>query len=299
MKFDFYPSFYHHTQMTIDYNRKTLNINVFEDYYVEKLDYSDTTEPYIVESGDTLITFYNKTFSIEDNDLEKFKIAENKSQFNVKTFHKRRVLDGISFKATKINIENDTVFLNSISPIRNNNFKLDYALLDPLFELLYSSIDDNDGINIIEEIQEYFQYRLIRKTNDNPLEIRIYGILSGGCETKNNYLTSFLENLQDEPIIFDCRKALISYCTYSIFEELAKNRKIYFYGENKMFECFKDNQNALDEVYENNEDKDYKNEIWDKLKKKSNSKYNNWLNNPDIKWFKTKEEIIKHIANKG
>jgi len=298
IKFDFFPSFSHQTHITIDYKKNTLNVNVSEDFYFEQLEYPDTTEPYIVKKGDTLITFYDKTFTLKDSDLEKFKIAENNSSFDVTTTHKRSVLDGISFKVSKLNTKNDTIFLNSNSPRRGIKFMLDYSLLDPLFELLYSSIENKEGISIIEDIQEYFDYQMIRKTNNNPLEIRIYGRLNKGCGTNNDFLTSYLESLPSEPIIFDCREGELSYCVYSLFEELAKNKAIYFYGKNEMIKCHKDVIAALDEEYEYYKEKDYKNEIWDELERKADLKYGNWLNNPNIKWFKTKEEILEHIAKK-
>jgi len=295
--FDFYPSFYHPTHITIDYTKKLLNVNVFEDYYIEDIEYSDTTEPYIIENSDTLITFYNKTFAIKDDDLEKFVKAEDKSDFNSTITHKRSTLDGISFRATKININNDTIYLNSVSPIRENKFKLDYSLLDPLFNLLYSTINDNHGITVVEEIQRYFDYRLIRKVNENPLEIRIYGGINNGCTSDNHFLASFLDSLPNEVIIFDCREGQISYCAYPLFEKLAKSRTIYFYGKNEISKCDKDTQNALDEDNQFNNQLKYKNEAWKKLERKATSKYNKWLNNPNIQWFETKEEIITHIAN--
>jgi hypothetical protein len=98
--------------------------------------------------------------------------------------------------------------------------------------------------------------------------------------------------LPNTPIIFDCREGSISYCAYPLFEKLAQNRIIYFYGKNKISKCHKDTQDALDEEQSYND-----NDSWKNLEKKAETKFNNWLNNPNIKWFKTKEEIIKHIAN--
>ena len=68
------------------------------------------------------------------------------------------IKDGISFQISKILTDNDTISLTSNLSRRIEQSKQEYSLLDPFFELALNSIDDNNGILIIQEIQTYFEY---------------------------------------------------------------------------------------------------------------------------------------------
>lgn len=298
VEFYFEPSFAHPAKFTIDYSNKTLDIDVFEEYYVEQLEYSDTTKPYIVEHGDTLINYYNRAFKINERNFQKFVTAERRSGFTESVAHGRSVLDGIWFKISKLYSNHDTLLLRSRSPDNSATFKMDYKLLDALFDILYSTVNDSEGIAIVEDLQHYFDIAPIRITRKDPLEIRVHNYTFGGCRISKDYLKSYIYTIPNKPIIFDFRNGSLAHCLYWVFEEIGKEREIYFYGKNEVNKCFKDTRKLLEEYNSNSDNPDIRSKSWERYKKKKELMHSRWKENRNINWFSTREEVLKTIANK-
>lgn len=300
VEFFFHPTFEHSTKFIIDIENKRLEQFMFQDYFVETLDDTDTSEPYIVEHGDTLITYYHKTFQIEYQDLNNFLLELASAKLDTTVKHSRRVLDGIRFEVNQYNSNQDTTKLWSVSPIRTEKFEMDYIILDAFFELAYKTVDDYEGIRITEEIQMYFHYWPIRPIASNPLEIRVYDRLDGGYSLTQEEVTKWINKFPHEPIIFDFRHGSLCHCLYPALDELSKKREIYFYGKNEVNDCEKVLQEQLDKENNTNDKTGNDNRnYWKDYQEYKKVCYNNWLNNQDIKWFSTKADVLKAIDKKS
>ncbi|MCH2193984.1 hypothetical protein [Kordia sp.] len=224
----FYPSFLHPTKFTIDLEKKTLEQYTYQDHYnVEEKTEDDT---YVIHQKDTLIVHYQKTFPIDDEVLQHFLRSIESNEFNETIENYKPVLDGIGFGFKKINTKNDSISLSS-NITNRREATIEYKLLEPFFELAYTSIDDYEGISGVENIQDYFAYGLrIKKAADNPLEYRIWGSIRG-CREDQQELLTFLENLPDnEPVLFDLRNGSFSYCLDEVLEEFVQKKTLYIYG---------------------------------------------------------------------
>lgn len=250
------------TRFTIDLRDRTID----QYQYQTSIEYYDPDSikwgdfyAHRVKNKDTLIVYYKKTFKINKVDLNKFLQSVNENKLDSNIVHDRIVLDGVSFNYSTVNNNNDTISLKSVCPNRNEN-KLDYKYFDAFFELAYATINDYQGICLIEEIQDYFSYGLpIKLTSKEPLEYKIWGTISG-CRNDNPELLEFLKQLpNDKPIIFDIRNGSFSPCLYELFDDYGHKKNIFYYGKESL-----DNE-------------------WTKIKLKNS--------------FKTKEQVIKTIAN--
>jgi hypothetical protein len=259
---EFYPAFVKPTKFTIDINNRT----IVQYQYQTSIMYYDPDSikwgsfyAHRVKYKDTLIVYYKKTFQINKVDLNKFLQSVNENKLDSNIVHDRIVLDGVSFKFNTINFKNDTFSLTSVCPDRHEN-KLDYKYLDAFFEFAYATINDYKGVCLIENIQDYFSYGLpIKFISNEPLEYRIWGTISG-CRNDNPKLLEFLKQLPiDKPIIFDLRNGSFSPCLYELFDDYGHKKNLFYYGKENL-----DNE-------------------WTKIKLKNS--------------FKTKEQVIKTIAN--
>ncbi|MCL6274737.1 hypothetical protein M3P19_12010 [Muricauda sp. 2012CJ35-5] len=216
--------------------------------------------------------------------------------------HGREVLDGISFRFSKINQWNDSIFLISTNPNRQEKYQKDYQILDAFFELAHSTIKNNNkGQSLTENIQDYFHYGLpIKRVSNNPIEYRVWGRISG-CRDGNNTLVSLLDSLpKNEPVIFDIRNGSFAPCLEELLKEFEQKRQIYYYGNNELNQLDLDIETLEDELSE--AEKDNSNGLigsirieLKELKKErkrivadTTSKTNS---------FKTKKELLKTIAN--
>jgi hypothetical protein len=301
----FRPSFLHPTKFTIDIKNKTIEQYTFQNSYYVK-EWIDSTS-YRENRKDTLVVHYQKTFPIDNETLDKFLSELKESQLDSTIQHQRAILDGIGFRVSKINVKNDTISLTSNITRREEESQLEYKLLDAFFELSYKSIDDYDGITVIENIQNYFSYGLpIKKANKNPVEYRIWGSLTG-CRDDNQELLDFLKNIPDDkPIIFDLRNGSIAICLLEVFAEYENRKNIYYYGSSdfsyinkKIDEIEKGSDSIEIEEFElNAEIMDLLIENKSKLiTKQELVQYKQNLN--DRNSFQTKDEVLKTIANNG
>ena len=288
----FGPSFLHPTKFTIDIKNKTIEQYTFQNSYYVK-EWIDSTS-YREHRKDTLIIHYQKTFSIDNQVLNKFLSGLKTSQLDSTIQHQRPILDGIGFRVSKINVKNDTISLTSNITSRENESQLEYKILDAFFELSYKSINDYNGISGIENIQDYFSYGLpIRKVNENPIEYRIWGSISG-CREDNQEFLKILENLpNDKPIIFDIRNGSIAYCLNEVLEEYSQKKHIYIYGDKSALVS----KEIMDEIKLAEMNGEILSELRISAYETHKMIYENWKNNQKIKSFLNKEEVLKTIAN--
>tara|TARA_B110000114_G_scaffold124059_1_gene129975 strand:- start:71 stop:1000 length:930 start_codon:yes stop_codon:yes gene_type:complete len=294
VEFFFSPSFLYPTKFNIDIKNSTIEQYTFQDSYYVK-EWIDSTS-YREHRKDTLVVHYKKTFKIDKSELNRFLTELKLSRLDSTVEHRRSVLDGIGFRVSKINSRNDTISLTSISPSRTEEFQMDYKLLDAFFDLSYKSIDDYDGISGIENIQDYFNYGLpLRKVNENPIEYRVWGSISG-CRDDNQEFLRILESLpNDKPVIFDLRNGSIAYCLNEVLEEYSQKKELYIYGDNSALQSKK----IMDEIKLAEKNGEVLSELRIQAYETHKMIYENWKNNQKIKSFLTKEEIIKTIANNG
>jgi hypothetical protein len=292
IKFEFYPSFHTPTRFTINVQNKTIEQYVYQDSYEieEKIDSNSSW----VTQKDTLIVHYKKTFKIDNSSLDKFLLDLNLSKLDSTVEHRQNVLDGIGFRVSKINNKNDTISLTSISPFRTEKFKMDYKILDAFFKMAYKTVDDNDGIVTLENIQDYFHYGLpIRKVSENPIEYRVWGSIYG-CREDNQEFLKVLQNLpNDKPVIFDLRNGSISYCLNEVLEEISQKKEIYLYGNRAMLES----KEIMEDIKLAEKNGEKLSELRLQAYETHKKIYENWGNNEKVKSFSTKKEVLITIAN--
>lgn len=290
----FAPSFLYPTKFTIDIENKTIEQYTYQDRYYVK-EWIDSTS-YRENRKDTLVIHYQKSFPIDNQILNKFLNELKTSQLDSTIQHREPILDGIGFRVSKIDKENDTVSLTSNITRRNEKSQLEYKILDPFFDLAYKSITDYDGISGIENIQDYFSYGLpIRKVNGEPLEYRIWGSISG-CREDNQEFVTLLQNLPvEKPTLLDLRNGSIAYCLNEVLEEFSQKKKLYLYGDRSAL----NSKEIMDEIKLAEKNGEVLSELRIQAYETHKMIYDNWKNNKKIKSFLTKEEILKTIANKG
>ena len=297
IEFLFAPSFLNLTKFTIDIENKTIEQYSYQSsYIVQKKNSKNVIEEL---SKDTLIVHYKKTFKINNENLQDFSNELELSQFNKTVKHGERCLDGVGFRISKINMKNDTISLTTSNPLRNNKYKTDFKILDAFFKLSYKTISDYKGICIVENIQDYFNYGLpIRLVSKNPLEYRVWGSVSG-CREDNPDLIAFFNKLpNNKPVLFDLRNGSFSICLYEVLGDFSKKKQLYFYGKNESLEYKKiieKQKNEIEEAKKNNKDysnleEQYKENLWNYKE----STFVNKLLNKNIKFYFTKEEILKN-----
>lgn len=288
----FAPSFLYPTKFTIDIDNKTIEQYTYQDRYYVK-EWIDSIS-YKEHRKDTLIIHYQKSFPIDNQILNKFLSELKTSQLDSTIQHREPILDGIGFRISKIDIANDTISLTSNITRRNEKSELEYKLLDPFFDLAYNSINDSKGVSGIENIQDYFSYGLpIRIINEEPIEYRVWGSISG-CREDNSEFLTLLQNLpNDKPVIFDLRNGSIAYCLNEVLEEFSQKKELYIYGDKSALRSKK----IMDEITLAEKNGEILSELRIQAYQTHKRIYENWMNNQKIKSFLTKEEIIKTIAN--
>jgi len=288
----FAPAFLHPTKFTIDTKNKTLEQFTFQQsYYKEERIDSITMGEYRI---DTMIVQYRKTFKIGEQDFNAFARELEASQLHTTADHRRDILDGIAFRINKINAKIDTISLTSNSPIRTQEYEMDYQILDAFFDLAYKTVEDYDGISMIENIQDYFQYGLpIRRINDNPIEYRVHGSIYG-CRKSNTEFIDFLDSLpENKPILFDVRNGSIAFCLIEVLEEFSEKKGLYIYGNNSMLEA----KEIMDAIKLDEKNGEQLSELRISAYETHKMIYENWKNNKKIRSFETREEIINTMAN--
>jgi hypothetical protein len=242
IEISFSPAFIYPTKFTIDLENNIITQYQFQSSYsYEEEDTTDRDEKFgfklhKVIFKDTLIVHYEKSFHIDDNTLDRFLRVINNLAVDSNIIHDRNdVLDGISFYFKSIDTKADTFSLMSRCPDRTSKYKLDYTILDAFFKLAYTTINNYEGICLVENIQDYFSYGLpIKLTSKEPLEYRVWGTISG-CRNDNQELQKFLNNLPiEKPVIFDLRNGKFAPCLYELFDEFSNRKSIYYYGKEKL-----------------------------------------------------------------
>ncbi|WP_157358429.1 hypothetical protein [Winogradskyella sp. J14-2] len=289
IEYEFYPAFLSPVTYSIDLNKKELHQN-------SKLFKTDG----FIQGSKNLI---NKEYKIENEDLTIFLDEINAIGLDSSVVHQRDVLDGIGFRFNLIDKRNDTISLTSVSPIRNAESTIDYKVLDAFFRLTSKTISNYKGLYITERIQDYFSYGLqIKLTNTEPLEYRVWGRISG-CESDNLELIKFLDSLpDDEPVIFDLRNGSFAPCLSSLLNEYNKSKKLFYYGNYYLSDADLDLETLNDQLKE--AEKDINSSMVGSLRAsiRGTEKFREEIENEIIErqnTFKTKEEIIKTIANNG
>ena len=290
----FAPSFLYPTKFTINIEDKTIEQYTYQDSYYVK-EWIDSTS-YREHRKDTLVIHYQKSFPINNQILNKFLNELKTSQLDSTIQHREPILDGIGFRVSEIDIKNDTISLTSNITRRNEKSQMEYKLLDPFFDLAYKSINDYEGVSGIENIQDYFSYGLpIRKVNEEPIEYRIWGSISG-CRKDNQEFLTLLQNLpNDKPVIFDLRNGSIAYCLNEVLEEFSQKRELYIYGDKSALSSKK----IMDEIKLAEKKGEVLSELRIQAYETHKMIYENWKNNQKIKSFLTKEDVIRTIANNG
>ena len=235
IKYEFYPAFNNPSEFTINTEEKTLRINSFKKFYYE---YDSITQETI--RIDSLIQFHNQIYPLNNKKLDVF--LEEISDLDSTKVNSESILDGITYRISKITSKKDTTSLTSNLHRRNDKSNLEYTLLDAFFKFTESEIKTYEGNFIVESVQSYFSYNekvkkikyKLEKISENPIEYKIWGNLNG-CKNNNGELVDFLNKLpNNEPIIFDLRKGNFSECLYKTFIPELENKKLYFYGDYKM-----------------------------------------------------------------
>lgn len=285
VNFQFYPSFLFPISYKIDFDKAILHQNSFEYNFMGSKIGSNN--------------FIDKSYKIKKEDLNVFlnKITSIKLDSSIN--NTRQMLDGTGLKFSLINAFNDTISLTSSSPGRVDKYKLEYELLDALFELAYKTITDYEGLSFTENIQDRFDYGLpIKKVNDDPLEYRVWGSITG-CRENNTELITFLNNLPNETVIIDKRNGSFSFCLQEVLDEFKNKKEIYYYGFNDLNQYILELKILKSELG-NAEKYDKKSvgrlRVNIRENKKTQQKILNYLENNENIYLKRKD-VIKTIAN--
>lgn len=164
--------------------------------------------------------FSNKTYSFTENQFQNFK---NELNINIPDSILRKsepILDGGGFFISFFKNDNSISRLIAININRKSEkYIAEFKLIDSFFEFIYSVVNDNEGLKILDEsYRPYFSGLPIRKISENPLEYKIWGSISGNSSWKND-LIPFLENLpKDKCVIIDCDNQL----SYSWQEDILR-----------------------------------------------------------------------------
>lgn len=287
IEYEFYPAFHSPITYSIDLNDKVLNQN--SKFY--------KTEGSIQGSKNLI----NKEYDISNENLTLFLNEIYEIELDSSIIHQRSVLDGIGFKFNTIDYRNDTISLTSISPRRVEKYNLDYKILDAFFRLANSTINDYKGLSITENIQDYFAYGLpIKQMTNEPIEYRVWGGISG-CESDNPELIKFLDSLpNDKPVIFDLRNGSFAPCLSGLLNRVNKNKQLFYYGNDYLTNSNLKLEILKDQLKEAKKDSNSSMVGSLRVRIRETEKFKKEIENVIIEnknTFKTKEEIIKTIAN--
>ena len=283
--FEFGAAWVYPTEYKIDLRTSTLTMHSFE-YFKPK-------------DGDSTITHLKNQFKISPENLAEF--IEQLEEVELKSScvnGETEYLDGFAFRFNKIDFKKDTVSLTSHNPIRNENFGIDYKILDAFFPLANKTIGSYPELSITENIQDYLSYGLpIKKIGENPSEYRVWGTV--GCAEMKEELIDFLDSLpMGKPIIFDTRNGRFLYCSSELLKEHS-NKQIYFYGSFELEQTLKQIEESERLLEIAHRKYDISNVGRTKVIMKDEIKYKNEIiqaikENPNH--FLTKEEILKTIG---
>ncbi len=275
----FAPSFTHHSQFIIDLEDEIL---VYCNY-LKDLEYpSDYNKS----------SFEVKTFKIPKSDLKAFLYDLRKVNVDSLHYDTNTVLDGIRMKLVLTNSNDKYISPLLASPIRTEKGDDIYKMLDPFFNLVYSTVDNYDDHLYIEDVQKYFDYDLpIKKVSNNQLEYRVWGNVIGAGES-GVQLVKFLEKLSNsEPILFDVRNGSIDNEACEIFKKYNKIKNLYFYGYNGE-ESLKEVENRIKNQFMTK----YKHpEFYGEFDLKV--KYN-WKSHGVLNTYRTKEQALQSLNAK-
>ena len=287
IEYEFYPAFLSPITYSIDLNEKVL-------YQNSKFYKTERT----IQGSENLI---NRKYDISNENLTSFLNEIYKIELDSSIIHQRDVLDGIGFKFNTIDQRSDTISLTSVSPPRIDEYKIDYEILDAFFQLANKTINDYKGLCITEKIQDYFSYKLpIKEINSEPLEYRIWGNIRG-CESDNPELIKFLDSLpNDKPVIFDLRNGSFAPCLSSLLDKFNESKQLFYYGNYYLTDAELDLEILKDQLKEAEKDNNSSIASYLKVRIRNTEEYkedveNEKTNNHNN--FKTREEIIKTIAN--
>jgi hypothetical protein len=187
----FYPAFSPDIQFSMIYNRKGGKAKLLRPRPQEKF------EKYFKKNCDSI------EFDVDSLTINKFMDSIFNGLILINHNSKWvRMFDGIKVKVKYIPKNNDTTLLDFWSPQKNNDYIVEYKLLDAVFELINTSLKDPLWIDEFEYVKGYFEHELpIYKTNDNPLTYKVWDMIGN----KNYPLFKELMNKlpKDRAVIFN------------------------------------------------------------------------------------------------
>jgi len=161
-----------------------------------------------------------KIYSFTSQQVTKFKKELNQNIPDSIIHKSESALDGGGFVISYFKKDGTTSKLSTRNiSIKPKKYKAEFNLIDSFFEFIYSVVDDDEGLKILDESYEPYFYGLpIRKVSENPLEYKVWGSINGDV-TWNNQLTPFLDGLpKNQCIIIDCDNQL----SYSWQEDILR-----------------------------------------------------------------------------
>lgn len=287
IEYEFYPAFLSPITYSIDLNEKVL-------YQNSKFYKAERT----IQGSENLIS---REYVISNVNLTSFLNEIYEIGLDSSIVHQQYVLDGIGFKFNTIDQRNDTISLTSVSPNREEKYKLDYKVLDAFFRLANKTINDYKGLCITEKIQDYFAYGLpIKQMSIEPLEYRVWGGISG-CESDNPELIKFLDSLpNDKPVIIDIRNGSFAPCLSNLLDRFNKSKLLFYYGNYHLTDADLYLETLKDQLKEAEKDNNSSMVGSLKVSIRETEKFKEEIENEIIynqNTFRTKEEILKTIAN--
>ena len=288
--YEFYPSYMPPIQYKINIAEKTL-LQESKLYDIEG---------YIQGSAKLV----NEEYKIDKKVLDVFLAEIQSAQIENSINHSQEVLHGIGLRFSKIDKSNDSISLISTSPRRTKEFLMDYKILDAFFELTDKTVKNHyRGQSLTENIKDYYDYGLpVKKTRQEPLEYRVWGRVSG-CRESNPGLVDLLDSLpNNKPIIFDLRNGEFASCLSELLEEYEKEKHIYYYGNFELTQIEMEVEILKEQLHmaEKDNSKGQVGDIRVSLKGYTQDQKNiiEKIDSDSIK-FKTKDELLKTIANNG
>lgn len=239
MVYEFYPAFITPVHYTIDIEKGILFQNT-KQFKIKGQ----------IQGSNNLI---NEEYEIDQNVLNTFlrkiELAEIDSSFQLGS---EAILDGITFRFSKINQWNDSISLISTSPNRKEKYLKVYKILDAFFELTDKTIiGNNKGQSITENIQDYFEYNsTIKRTGNKPTEYRVWGTVAD-CDNANGVIVALLDSLpQNKPVLFDLRNGAFATCLDELLQEYEQKKEIYYYGNRQINQLDLEIETLQDELIE-------------------------------------------------
>jgi hypothetical protein len=245
-------------------------------------------------------TVCNKSYIFTESDIKKLKQVLYENSPNGLLEKREMALDGGGFVIQYKKTNSDTSKLIVGNPTRTKKYEKEYLQIDKFFDFAYSIVKDSIGENALDNAYERYYDKLpIRKINDNPLEYKIWGSISG-CREDNKELVDFFKNLPtDQCIIVDIGDRNLSYCLSEVVvEQLTKPKLFIVSGEYLNWlhqELIELRTQVRDAESKGNQLKETaSNAVFLGLYLRDRKALDKWLDLPKDNYTKTRNEIIKN-----